>query len=188
VTATRGRPRLPGTDAAIGRATLDVLADVGYAGLTIDAVATQAGVSRPTVYRRHSTKAELVAAAVATALASANPAVPDTGDVATDVEHLLRNTIAALTTSTFGAAVAEIVGPARHETELRQLLDVALEERRGVLRAALGRAALEERLSVPDVEVAIDLLLGAVYLRLLVTGAAMEDTFVAEIVRAVVVP
>lgn len=186
MTATAGRPRRPGTDGAIARAALDLLAEVGYAGLTIDAVAARAGVSRPTVYRRHATKAELVAAAMTAALAAANPAVPDSGDVVSDVERLLCNTVAALTTSTFGASVAEIVGPARHEPELRHLLDLALEERRGVLRTVLERAVHHDVLRAPNIEVAIDLLLGAIYFRLLITGAAMDDDFVTNIVRSVI--
>jgi len=188
VTATVGRPRRPGTDAAIAAATIDLLADVGYAGLTIEAVAIRSGVSRPTVYRRHATKAELVAAAMTATLATANPVVPDTGDVLVDVERLLGNTVAALTTSTFGASVAEIVGPARHEPELRDLLDVALEERRGLLRELLGRAERHGRLSASDVDVAIDLLLGAIYFRLLISGASLDDAFVTDIVRSVIAP
>ncbi|GII82429.1 TetR family transcriptional regulator [Sphaerisporangium siamense] len=60
----RGRPRDSGRDVAILDATLCLLAEVGYDQLSIEAVATRAGVGKPTVYRRYAGKAALVAAAV----------------------------------------------------------------------------------------------------------------------------
>ena len=60
----RGRPRDAGRDVAILEVTLQVLTEVGYDQLTIEAVAARAGVGKPTIYRRHPGKAALVAAAV----------------------------------------------------------------------------------------------------------------------------
>ena len=63
-TAAAGRPRDPACDAAILQATLDVFAEEGYAGVSIDGVAARAGVGKATIYRRYSSKAELVVEAV----------------------------------------------------------------------------------------------------------------------------
>ena len=60
-----GRKRDHSRDAVILEAALDVLADAGYDGTTIDLVAARAGAARATVYRRWATKVELVAAALA---------------------------------------------------------------------------------------------------------------------------
>ena len=54
-----GRKRDPSRDAKILEATLDVLAEVGAAGLTMDAVAARAGAGKATIYRRWTSKAEL---------------------------------------------------------------------------------------------------------------------------------
>ena len=59
-----GRPRDPQVDASIRAATLELLVEDGYQATTIQAVARRAGVSAPSIYRRWSSKAELVEAAV----------------------------------------------------------------------------------------------------------------------------
>jgi AcrR family transcriptional regulator len=56
-----GRPRV-NVDAAIADATLRLLAAHGYRGLTMGAVAAEAGIGKPTLYRRHATRSDLVAA------------------------------------------------------------------------------------------------------------------------------
>ena len=80
----RGRPRDAGRDLAILNATLKLLIEVGYDQLSIEAVATEAGVGKPTVYRRYANKAALVAAAVEHRAASAPPATR-TGDFLQDL-------------------------------------------------------------------------------------------------------
>jgi len=59
-----GRPRDPQVDVAIRTATLELLVEEGYQATTIQAIARRAGVSAPSIYRRWSSKAELVEAAV----------------------------------------------------------------------------------------------------------------------------
>jgi AcrR family transcriptional regulator len=56
----RGRPRDPTVDAAIHQAVLDLLVEVGYADLTIEAVARRAGVGHTSIYRRWPSKAHMV--------------------------------------------------------------------------------------------------------------------------------
>src|SRR3954452_8047304 len=59
-----GRPRDPRVDEAIRTATLELLVEEGYQATTIQAIARRAGVSAPSIYRRWSSKAEVVEAAV----------------------------------------------------------------------------------------------------------------------------
>jgi AcrR family transcriptional regulator len=85
--ARSGRKRDHGRDAPILDATLAVLAEAGYEGMTIDMVATRAGAGRATVYRRWATKADLVLAA-ATRLSETDVGLdhlPDTGSYREDV-------------------------------------------------------------------------------------------------------
>ena len=68
---------------AIHAAVLDELSETGYAGLALDRVAKRAGIGRASLYRRWSTKADLVADAIAGALPAVE-AAPDTGHVRSD--------------------------------------------------------------------------------------------------------
>jgi AcrR family transcriptional regulator len=82
-----GRKRDRTRDAPILDATLAVLAEAGYEGMTIDMVAARAGAARATVYRRWATKADLVLAAAAR-LSETDAGLdhlPDTGSFREDV-------------------------------------------------------------------------------------------------------
>lgn len=184
--ATPGRPRRAEIESAINAAARDLLAEVGYGALTIEAVAKRAGVGKPTVYRRHESKAALVAAALLDVLETVNPAAPDTGDVAADLVALLGNLARALTTE-FGAAVTEIVSPAAREPQLAELFAAVIDDRRVLIRQVVQRAADQHRLLVPDVETAIDLALGAIYFRHLFTHDRIDEGFVGTVVASLVV-
>jgi AcrR family transcriptional regulator len=60
-----GRPRDASVDAAIVQAVLEVLNEVGLAAMSMDAVAARAGVGKATIYRRWSSKEEMVIDAIA---------------------------------------------------------------------------------------------------------------------------
>jgi AcrR family transcriptional regulator len=87
-----GRKRDPGRDTQILEAALDVLAESGYEGATVDAVAARAQTARATVYRRWPTKLDLVLAAVAhMSTADAAPEdLPDTGSLRGDLIATIR--------------------------------------------------------------------------------------------------
>ena len=87
-----GRPRNADNDIAILEAATAILFEKGYAGLTIDGVASAAGVSRPTIYRRWASKPELVIAALAHRTGVAIP-VPNTGSVRRDLMAVQRHQI-----------------------------------------------------------------------------------------------
>ena len=81
--ATGARPRIEGErEREIHQVTLEVLAELGYDKLTLDAVAARARASKATLYRRWSSKAELVAEALAAM--KQHPELPDTGSLAGD--------------------------------------------------------------------------------------------------------
>src|SRR3954471_23364505 len=89
----RGRPRDPRRNEAILEAVLELVAEVGYDRVTVDALASRAGVSKPTIYLRFpGGKAAVVAAAI-TARKAAESGYPDTGglrgDLVAYVEHLI---------------------------------------------------------------------------------------------------
>ncbi|GAA3023730.1 TetR/AcrR family transcriptional regulator [Streptosporangium longisporum] len=91
-TGRTGRKRDHTRDAKILDATLDVLAEVGYSGMTMDMVAARAKAGKATVYRRWSSKGELVVDAIARMKYSKADAgnLPDTGTLRGDLLALYR--------------------------------------------------------------------------------------------------
>jgi len=102
----------------IRAAILEVLAHDGYAGLTMDAVATAAGVGKATIYRRWRTKSDLVADAVAD-LSEQQFAIPDTGKFEDDLRLLLR-ALVQVVNGPLGAATLALLSALPHEPELRE--------------------------------------------------------------------
>ncbi len=68
----------PTIDQALETATLELLAERGFAGMSVEAIASAAGVGKPAIYRRYPDKATLVAAVIAGRLPVLD--VPDLGD------------------------------------------------------------------------------------------------------------
>src|SRR6476469_2026219 len=79
----RGRPRSQANDDAILEAAVQLLGEVGFSRLSMEGVAAAAGVSKPTLYLRYASKAELVAAAFTAVRMGAAPAL--TGDLRADL-------------------------------------------------------------------------------------------------------
>lgn len=83
-----GRPRSAQADQAILRATLEVLADVGFEALSIEAVAARAHVGKTTIYRRWPSKTDLVMEAIS--VIHTEVPVIDTGNFRDDLLTILR--------------------------------------------------------------------------------------------------
>ncbi|MEV5558715.1 TetR/AcrR family transcriptional regulator [Nonomuraea wenchangensis] len=190
VTDHRKLPRRRGDalNAAIYRATLDELAESGYAGLTMERVAERAKASKASLYRRWPSRLELVAEAVRTVLPTPE-SVPDTGELRGDLVAML------------GQAARALSGPAGEA--LRGLLGEALSSgsQLGAMRRTshgMGRKAMEEvvRRAVERGEVdpgAVTprrLDAGHALLRhhFLFNGTPIPDELVVQIVDEVLVP
>lgn len=162
----RGRPRDPSVDTAVHEATLELLAEGGYAKVTIEAVAARAGLVRPTVYRRYGTRPKLVSAAIRAGLAAATPVVPDTGDVEADLSTLLTQLVRQLVRTRLGRAIQGYVSQLAHDPDLAACMFELQAERRELFRVVFDRARAEGRMRPGlDDETAYDLLAGVVYFR-----------------------
>jgi AcrR family transcriptional regulator len=174
-----GRPHDNASTAAILRATLDVLAEKGYAGTSLDEVVERAGSSKPTLYRRWPSKPHLVADAVRHGLAAANPRVPTSADPAEAVRTVLRNVVRALTTTPLGGAMRALIGVAESEPELSECLRAVETERRRLLHTAVGRASTGR--SRQQIDLAVDWLLGAIYYRFLIRRVPITTRLADEL-------
>jgi AcrR family transcriptional regulator len=163
-------------DAAILDATLRELADTGYPGLSIDAVARRAGVSRPAIYRRWPSKAQLVHEAVFPDIVAADLPIPHGPDFAADVQTMLRQAISYLSRPEVLAAAPALMAEFRTDPGLHQLMAARLEDR---LRAGLARrveAAIATGEAAPgtDADLMLDVITGTVLFALLSRPSAIQ--------------
>jgi AcrR family transcriptional regulator len=162
----RGRPRDEAATQAIVENTVALLAKKGYRGFRLEDVAAAARVSKATVYRRWASKQALVADAVRATLARMNPGTAETGDVRRDVELFLERS-SALLNSQLGSAIRALVSEVMFDRELSAVLKLVEVERRKLIRALVLRAC-EAGALTGDVDLLVDVLVGAAYYRLLV--------------------
>jgi len=116
-----GRPRSEQARAAVLNAADDLLVEVGYAAMTMKGIAQRAGVSRQTVYRWWSHKAEILleaSAADAEEELEVRPTESPLDDLAAYLEALVR----FLARSPAGAAYRALLGEAQHDSAVAELL------------------------------------------------------------------
>ena len=111
-----GRPRDPRIDAAILRATTDLLVEIGYSNLTMAAVAERAGTTKTALYRRWSGKAELVHEAAFPAAPTAIEAPP--GNFRADVRAMIAAARNVFTSPVVRAALPGLIADTTADTEL----------------------------------------------------------------------
>jgi AcrR family transcriptional regulator len=180
----RGRPLSPELDDRILQAALAMLADVGYAQLRLDALAARAGVAKTTILRRWPSKAAVAAAAVQR-LALQTVDVPESTNLREDLHALVTNAVAAFASGP-GRFVPALIRESGHHPEMADLLATVIQTRRAAYRRVLNRAIARHELH-PDVDqdVIIDLLVGPLWTRLLITRQPVSQALVEDIVDAV---
>lgn len=176
-TARPGRPRSARADQAILEATISLLAEEGYRALAMEGVAAQAGVGKSTLYRRWSSKAELVIAAMGRIVHEVE--VPDTGDVRRDLAELLHGVRQVMSRPLVVQAITGLVGEAAVDLELRQRLREVTGLRRQQVRELLARGVERGELRPDiDLDVLLDLLVGPLYTRMMITGGPLDEPLV----------
>ncbi len=159
-----GRPRSKQSEEAILSATTKLLTSEGYARLTLSKVAARARASKSTIYRRWPTKEHLVIEAF-----NRWPTlVPrDKGDLLADLMDLYRQSVRLLYRPPSNAIMPTLIAERARNPALAAVFDPVMDRRRDPVRVVLNRAI--ERRELPretDVELAIDAITGAAYLRM----------------------
>ena len=165
-----GRPRSPAADSAIMQATLELLLDTGYRGLTMEQVRAMAGVGKATLYRRYGSKEELVAAAVRH-LNQEIP-VPDTGTVRDDILAVAGSVLAAAARVGAATLMPRMLAESAGDPEMQAIFYENLVAPRRAVMAAVLRRGVERGELRPDldVELALDLITGPWVYRLLIAA------------------
>jgi AcrR family transcriptional regulator len=191
LTGGGGRPLDPARDAAIIRAALEGLAELGYDRLSMDEIASRAHAGKGALYRRWPSKAALVVAAVSAWREEQAPTiVPDTGSLVGDIEAL----IAAApdfdenARQQMGVFLGLATAAAR-DAELRTAFsDNFLARPHRVLREVLQHAVARGEISAGrDLELIPDILMGLNSLRILL-GEAPDRAYVRRVFETVIYP
>jgi AcrR family transcriptional regulator len=183
-----GRPRDPSRDSVIRAAILRLLADIGYGALTMDAVASEAGVGKATIYRRWRTKQDLVVDTISD-LNRAEAAPADTGSLEGDLRAMMHSLVSVITGPT-GAATLSLLSTVPHQPALaeafqngplavwRESFDEiwARAEQRGEVRKGVATSVASETTSALLVQ------------RWLLPGRPVNDAFADEVLDTVVLP
>lgn len=172
------RRRSQSSHEAILKATVELLEEVGYVSMSIEGIARRAGVGKQTIYRWWSSKAALVMEAYTTVVAKKFP-LPSTGKVQEDLEAIFCPLFKVLNTTTAGTALAGIMTEAQNNPELAQAFrDQFVASRRAVIKTILesGIKRGELRKDI-NLECAVDSLYGAMWYRLLLAHAPLDENF-----------
>ncbi|RAJ36781.1 TetR family transcriptional regulator [Kitasatospora sp. SolWspMP-SS2h] len=183
-----GRPRDTGRGLAILRATLALLAEVGYEQLTMEAVASHSGSAKTTIYRRYRDKAALVAAAVGHRT-RAKPPEPASGDLRENLLELVTWLARQITEQEIGLLGALFTGM-RSDARLAEEVRCAL--RRG--EAAMTDDPLREairhsgQLTAQGARLLAEVAPALIVHRVVIVGGACDEPFVAHLVDDVLLP
>jgi AcrR family transcriptional regulator len=182
-----GRPRSERAREAVLHAVDDLLVEEGYAAMTMKGISERAGVSRQTVYRWWSTKAEILFEASA-ADAEDELAIAPTGEPLGDLTAYLEALFHFLAHSPAGAAYRALLGEAQHDPEVARLLatkDVLGDSARMVIARAVPKCGTPSAL-----ELATAQLIGPIFFSILngrdparLDTGALARTFLGNVGR-----
>lgn len=181
----RGRPRSVRAEAAVLEAAAELLLAQGLAAVSMDAIAARAGVSKATIYRWWPTKESLALDALFHDWAGV-PAVGDTGSLRGDLLKLLRPWVRLASARPYGRVIAALLTEAQTDPEFASEYRARFVKPRREQGRAIFRRAIEGGEIPPGtkIEVALDLLYGPIYHRLLHGHAPLDDRFVRDIIDA----
>ncbi|HYN67092.1 MAG TPA: TetR/AcrR family transcriptional regulator [Ornithinibacter sp.] len=165
-------------------AAVDLVAERGMAGATIEAVAARSGVAKTTIYRQWSHQADLVL----DALRGAAPDAPatDTGSLRADLVLLLAGLAGALGSGPAGLLMAALIDAAGRDVDLAELHAEEARRRHGPVLEVLERGLARGELRADvDLDELLDRLAGPVFHRRFVSGLPLDQHFVERVVDTV---
>ncbi|MFI6562692.1 TetR/AcrR family transcriptional regulator [Streptomyces sp. NPDC050534] len=188
--ATARRSRItPEREAELYEAVLDLLREVGYDALTMDAVAARTRSSKATLYRQWGGKAELVAKAVRHDKPGGFADI-DTGSLKGDLHALtLRSDDCQMEQNSAlmrGLAMAVHGNPDLLKAFKEHLIEPEMAEFRRVLQRAVGRG--EVRADNPAIDFVMHMMIGGFAARSLIDEQPPTQDFLLSYIDAVVLP
>jgi AcrR family transcriptional regulator len=189
VKSRRGRPLDHALTPKILETVIELIEEGGVAAVTMEAVASRSGTSAPLIYRRWSSKTELLAAAFRSLLSERLYAAAPGDSLRDELVASISSWIAYVTDgkahNPFLCLIAEAMSDPACREVLQEIVDVTLVTRTEMLARARDRGEL-----LPDIdyEMAIDAMIGVVNTRTLVSRAPIAPSDAAKIVDLVLGP
>jgi AcrR family transcriptional regulator len=171
--------------AAILTATRELIVEVGYDGMSIEAIAGRAGVGKQTIYRWWPSKAALVLD-MWTPDVEEQLGFPDTGDLAADLTTQISAVIGLVEDAVFSSSFRALVAESQHDEALSaQMRQRIFDPRIAACKERLRKAQEAGQLAADvDLDIAVDLFYGGFYHRYLLRVAPLTRAHAAQIVRA----
>ncbi|MEV0613736.1 TetR/AcrR family transcriptional regulator [Nonomuraea sp. NPDC050404] len=174
---------------AILTAARDLVSEMGYAKLTIEAIAARAGVGKQTIYRWWPSKGAVVLDAFL-ALSEEGPdqsmALPDTGDLEADLKLVMRATVAEFADPAFEAPIRalnlEIINDPALATQYHEKLAGPVDEAKKVRLRSAQRAG--QLAADADLDLALELLYAPLYQRWLMRSGPLTPQYADALVNA----
>jgi AcrR family transcriptional regulator len=169
--------------AAVMDAAMDMLREHGIEGLNVAEIASKVGVPESTIYRHWRNREELVVAAVLTHMNETIP-LPDTGSFRSDLQMFLQESAAflqspdgTLLTRSMFATMNDIDSQARRVYWMTRFSHTGLMIQRAIERGEL----------VPETDpnVLLTTLTGALYVRMLVLDASLDEQFLTQLAQVI---
>ena len=182
------RPRVEGDrEQQILDATLQVLGDVGYDRLTMDAVATRAKASKATLYRRWNGKVSLVIDALLSV--KSTPDLPDTGTLRGDLIASFCG-MGGLTDEQSVATFASVITAIHRDQDFaaafrREVIGPKSQLSRTVFERARDRGELAEGV---DIDLLAPALAGIVLHRMYVMGEVPDEALITRVIDQIILP
>ncbi|MCB1000503.1 MAG: TetR/AcrR family transcriptional regulator [Acidimicrobiales bacterium] len=183
--ARRGRPRNEQSTTDILVATLELVSEVGLSALTMDAVASRAGVSKATIYRRWSSKEQLLLDAWMSAVR--RPDEPDTGSLRDDLRAMFTGLgLDPLPGVDIQRVFPQMIAAAKVNDDVAAAYRAFITERRRPMQAVLRRAVARGELAADvDLDLVHDLLVAPVVYRWLVSDGPVDESVTTRLIEIV---
>jgi AcrR family transcriptional regulator len=180
---TRGRPRDPAINEVILTATRNLLIDVGYTNLSMEAVAARAGVSKPTLYLRYPTRAVLVFEAIFGK--TKVRAMPDSGNIRADLQEAYDWAVEEFNAPEARAALPGLLAEVSANPELAQLIRTVVigpeyGRVRGQLELAQQRGEIRDD---ADLDLVIDAFIGTALARVTLLDRPLDHAYSERLVN-----
>jgi AcrR family transcriptional regulator len=179
-----GRPRSERARQAVLAAALSLAAEEGPAGVSMEAISKRAQISKETLYRWWRSKTEVVLDALAEWGQRAIP-IPDTGTLRGDLSAFLRDTADSADPATVRLLHSLAAAAASDEGAAAQIRDRFLVTRRDALGKILQRAVARGEISGDDAAVAIDLIYGSLWYRVIFRAGPLDHRWADAVASAV---
>ena len=169
----------------IMRTALDLATEVGYAKLSIEAVAARAGVGKHTIYRRWPSKGLLFLDSVLS-LNTASLDHRDTGDVVADLREVMCKAADLLSRPPVGPLYQELIGEAQHDPSVAAALNERFIQPQTANTLSRLKTARDQGQLAPDfdLDLAFEILSGPLYFRFLITQEPLTHAYIDRILRS----